>query len=86
MPNYDYKCESCGKESIHLRSIAHRDDPIQCEVCGSNCKRRFVFTKNRDWFRAHWNDDITGTPIYIDSKKQYKRICKENGVMAKCLL
>lgn len=86
MPIYNYKCENCGAEIELIRPIDKRNEPVVCCECGNVAKRKFVFTKSRDWFRPHVNDDITGEPIEITSKRQYRRVCEENGVMARCLL
>ena len=85
MPTYDYRCENCRTEVTLIRRIRDRNESIVCN-CGGIAKRFHKFTKSRDWFRPHINDDITGEPIEITSKKQYRRVCEENGVMAKCLL
>lgn len=37
MPNYDYKCDNCGKFEMH-QSI--KDDPLtKCPTCGGSAKR-----------------------------------------------
>ena len=86
MPRYDYICSDCTLIQEELRRIDDRDNPGMCKRCFGETKRKISFSTARDWFRPHVNEDITGAPIYIESKKQYKRICKENGVMARCLL
>jgi putative FmdB family regulatory protein len=83
---YVYKCEGCGFEDEVVRSVEDRDKDLLCEKCNHSMKRVMRFTTNRDWFRAHWNEDLDHEPIFVESKQHYKRLCKERGVFARCLL
>lgn len=78
-------CVRCNTTSA-IRYVFRPREGWICKECSRPPSKESKFTKSRDWFRPHINDDITGEPIEITSKKQYKRICEENGVMARCLL
>ena len=41
MPTYDYACSRCGGFDA-LRTLAARNDPCACPVCGSAASRVFV--------------------------------------------
>jgi putative FmdB family regulatory protein len=40
MPIYEYECESCGKVTEALRSMAQADDKLACEHCKGNKTHR----------------------------------------------
>jgi len=43
MPIYEYTCESCSHTHDAMRTIASRDEPIECPECGSSeCKRNIT--------------------------------------------
>lgn len=84
MPLYDYECIECNHIFERFSSIEKKDF-YECPKCYRTAKLLITCNK-RDWFRPHWNEDITGTPIYIESKEHYKKVCKDNGVFARCLL
>jgi putative FmdB family regulatory protein len=41
MPTYDYRCTECGDFST-MRTIARRDLPCPCPVCGIEAQRALV--------------------------------------------
>lgn len=41
MPNYTFTCH-CGAESLRIRSVDQRDDPLACFSCGSAMQRETV--------------------------------------------
>jgi putative FmdB family regulatory protein len=86
MPLYVYKCTGCGHTQELIRSVADRDKEALCEECSNVAERVMVFTKNRDWFRPFVQEDFGETPVFVESKRHYKKLCKQYGVTARCLL
>lgn len=41
MPTYEFECDRCADLVTEMRSIATRDEPLQCAVCGE-LRRRIV--------------------------------------------
>jgi len=86
MPIYEYECLECEKRFEELCNISERHD-VRCNKCGEKVRLLVSTSISRDWFRPHWNEHLDTTrSIYVGSKKEYKRLCKDKGVMAKCLL
>lgn len=84
MPIYEFQCNSCKHVSEQIFKIHECPESITCPSCGSTSSK-IISKPNRDWFRPFWHEDLDIKPIYIESKKQLKRICKEKGFYAKCL-
>lgn len=84
MPLYDYKCTVCDHEFEEFRHVEDRLD-MTCPKCQSIAKQLISRTKD-DWFRPHWNEHITHEPVYVESKRHYKELCKKHGVTARCLM
>ena len=82
MPLYDFKCKKCDTVFEGFKKIAEPN--LECE-CGGKTEV-LLNTKGRDWFQAHWNENIDEKPIYIESKKQYREECQKRGLTARCLL
>jgi putative FmdB family regulatory protein len=83
-PLYDYKCTGCGDEF----ELFHKMDELPSTVC-KNCGERaekIISPPSRDWFRSFVSEDFNGKPILVESKEHYKKLCKEHGVVARCLL
>lgn len=86
MPIYEYQCSECNERYEEFKKIDDRHFS-HCPKCKSRGVLKIASSIGKDWFRAHWNEDIsTDGPIYIESKRQYKEECKKNGCMARCLL
>jgi hypothetical protein len=43
---------------------------------------RYVYVFNR----PHLNEDFPNGPVYVESKQHYRKLCKEQGVEARCLM
>lgn len=84
MPIYVVQCNKCEKQFEQFSSIDKRHE-ILCE-CGGDTKLLIPRSYGKDWFRAHINEDFDGTPIHVESRGQYKELCKKHGVQARCLL
>lgn len=39
MPLYDYQCDQCETVKTEMRSVADRDNPVECDNCKVECKR-----------------------------------------------
>jgi len=39
MPNYEYKCDSCGTSEDHPRHVDERDNFPNCQYCGILTRR-----------------------------------------------
>ena len=87
MPIYEYKCEFCSSVVEEIRNIDKRNNKTICLKCGYNMQRKTIPSSvSRDWFRPHLNENLGQEPIYVTSKKHYKKLCEDRGVMARCLL
>lgn len=84
MPLYDYKCIGCGHEFEEFRHIEDRHN-MTCPLCQETAKQLISRTKD-DWFKPHWNENITHEPVFVESKRHYKELCRKHGVMARCLM
>jgi len=79
MPIYVYKC-SCAKILEIFKPLSSLDSPVQCE-CGQIMKRQVASSNPHIWKPGFW-EHISEQPIYIESKKQLKEVCKKRGVIA----
>lgn len=82
MPLYDYVCNRCGKEFEQVAKIADRE-ATKCS-CGGSC-RILISSTRRDWFRPGYWRDFAETPIYVESKRHLKDLCKKYGVYSRAL-
>lgn len=83
MPTYDYYCE-CGEV---MKDVFHKlNDPTPICQCGLPMRKDLSQCSKKDWFRPHWNENLDHKPIYVESKEHYKKLCKERGVTARCLM
>ena len=39
MPIYEYQCTSCKEKTEILRTMEHRDRPLECKVCHEEAER-----------------------------------------------
>lgn len=82
MPNYDMKCNKCGKEFEAFAHIEDRND-IKCR-CGGSTK---ILIKTLKHIAIHiWipylEENIKHQPVMVESKQHLKKLCKENDVVA----
>jgi putative FmdB family regulatory protein len=77
MPLYDYECPHC---QYRFEAIVRVDDVVDCPQCGRRCQRLPSFKV--DIFKPFWHEDFGDEPVYIESKQQYKELCKKHGVYA----
>ena len=82
MPMYRRKCLECRKI---FDTYARVDDmgKIKCE-CGGDTKASWEGLRkagNHVW-EPYWEDNITGKPILVESKKHLKELCREHDVYA----
>lgn len=84
MPLYDYRCGICGKVKADV--FHHIDEDSAPFCCGEHMKKDLSQCNKKDWFRPHWNENIDTKPIYVESKEHYRKLCKERGLVARCLM
>lgn len=77
MPLYDFQCELCGEEFEEVYKIDERH-LAKCPACNGPVKQLMSPSK-KDWFRPHWNENITTEPVFVESKEHYKELCKKHG-------
>jgi len=85
MPIYEYKCKVCNVRFEELHKVENRHKQ-SCIECGEEVILLMPSSTGRDWFRPHLNENLGIKPIYVESKKHYKRLCKERGLTARCLM
>ncbi len=86
MPIYEYECQGCKNKYEEMRKVDDRHNS-QCPSCGGREIRLCIqSTFSRDWFRPHLNEDFPNGPVYVESKQHYRKLCKEQGVEARCLM
>lgn len=85
MPLYDFRCEGCGKEFEYLCKIEEMEG-VECSDCGGSCKALISHTsKNRDWFRPHWNPNFDLDPVWVETKGKFKELCRRHNVTSRAL-
>jgi len=85
VPNYDVKCNKCGKEFTSFAHIKDRYD-IKC-VCGGDTN---ILIKPQQHVAIHiwtpyWEENITHQPVLVESKQHLKDLCKEHNLIARRL-
>jgi putative FmdB family regulatory protein len=84
MPLYDYHCKICKHDFEEIAKIDSRNKTT-CPTCH---KKATLLTTNMkiDWFKPFWHEHMDTRPVYIESKQHFKKLCKEKGVQAPCLM
>lgn len=77
MPLYEYYCEYCDKHFELIQSIEDRHDG-DCPECGKP-GQLMVSRAFPNVFKPRWHPHIARDPIFIESKAQLKKVCKEHG-------
>lgn len=78
MPIYEYRCVKCGDFEI-LERIKDVRATCPCPVCGQISKK-LISKMGYEPFKSYWTESFKGKdPIFVDSKKQEKRLCNESG-------
>ena len=84
MPLYDYRCKKCHKQE---KDVFHKIDVEAAPwCCGQRMVKDLSNCNKKDWFEPHWNENIDVKPVFVESKQHYKRLCKEKGLVARCLM
>ena len=85
MPLYDYQCSVCGTPIEVFFKIDEKPESIPCSNC-NGLMYQIISSFHRDWFRPHWNENFTNKPVFVESKEHMKKLCKQYGVYARCLM
>lgn len=86
MPLYDYWCDGCKKSFEIFKKLDQHGRKEYCPECKGEMSQDLSNHTKRDWFREHWNEHLDSKPIFVESKEHYKRLCKERGLTARCLM
>ena len=84
MPLYDFQCLCCLNEFEEISKISDREK-VRCPKCGSKTKILLGNVNKKDWFRPHWTEHFTDTPIYVKSKRHMKELCLKHNVTSRAL-
>lgn len=84
MPLYDFQCLCCLHEFEELCKIDERTK-ITCPLCTSKTKITLGNVSKRDWFRPHYTEHFTDTPVYVESKRHFKELCLKHNVTSRAL-
>lgn len=82
---YRYKCKQGHSFSLH-RDQDDRNKKAKCKECGSDAERdwKSEFKKqNPQSFNSYVEDVLLDDPVKVTSRKQKKKIMKEEGVKEK---
>lgn len=83
MPLYDFQCLRCNKEFEDFVSLRFLDR-MRCPECKAKVKV-VIKQANKDWFTPHINDDFTGEPIEVTSRKHLRELCKQHNCYSRAL-
>lgn len=84
MPNYDFKCESCG---VTEEFFAHINETTLSCICGGTMKRLFSPSVYIIPDISPYIDENLagpdGKPVYVMSRQHKRQILKERGLEQK---
>lgn len=77
---YEYDCNVCGRTFEEFRSYAKRNDTFCCNVKANKhiATGRYI---NDDLMYNFVSDQLGNNPVQIHSKRQFNRLCKEQGLV-----
>lgn len=84
MPRYDMECNSCSHEFEATLRVDEVDKAF-CPKCCEAARVVFKVAPKKDWFKPHWNPNFDIEPIYVESKRHYKDLCKKYDVTSRAL-
>lgn len=82
MPLYDTKCTICGHEEERLVKY---DEAVRCGKCGAPSIRLVNQPNKVINFKPRWFEHFGPKPIFVESKKQLKMLCKEHECRSRYL-
>ena len=85
MPLYDFDCTHCQTTIERSCKIDERNSQL-CNKCGNLLSQNLQNCNKKDWFYAHWNENFTNQPVFVESKEHMKKLCNQYGVYARCLM
>lgn len=83
MPLYDWECAHCGRK---WEGFGKMIETQKLCVCGEFGDRKFSPPVACHVWKPVYFDQFGPEPILVESKAHLKRLCKEKGVEAVCLM
>lgn len=77
MPTYTYACSKCDAEQDEYRTVARRDDPVTCSVCGGQSKKIIAPHRVIADLQPYYDENLES---WVKSKQDRKRIMRDQGV------
>lgn len=81
MPRYDYECPRCG--TIEDVITGMNEIFISCPKCNKEAAKRLFsppVSKPVCDIEPYWDENITGTPVYITSRAHKAEVLKQHGL------
>lgn len=76
MPLYDYRCTKCGAEIIdHLKKMS-----APAPECCSIPMEQMLGMPMLDNFKPQYFEHLADKPLFMESKRQLRRYCRENNL------
>ena len=84
MPTYDLECNKC---KLEFEAFSKMDDnaKIKCPKCKGKSTVVLKNCDKKDWFKPHMTEHFTDTPIFVESKRHFKKLCLEHNVTSRAL-
>ena len=80
MPHYVYHCDSCGANKAEWYASIPAEVPgtVRC-LCGKPARRSWQaeHVGQPDNFKPYWTDNMGHEPVFIRSRSQERRLCRE---------
>lgn len=81
---HNYHCKQC--DIVIETFVRNSNEQVCCISCNKPMKKLFSPTVNMQVWRPRVFRDLGPKPIYIENKSQLRKICKERGLDAVCLM
>ena len=76
---FEYRCldDSCKEITTALRSVADRNDPIDCKHCGAETRKIISLSRAHSDLTPYFDDNLD---TFIQGKQHRQRVMKDQGV------
>jgi len=74
---YEYRCLLCQEVTEKVRSVADRNNRVECIKCGGETRKIISLSKVHPDFEPYFDDNLE---TQIQSKQHRKKVMKEKGV------